>query len=245
MTELLDKDLVKSLNVNEVISTIQAGTSQNGGNNQSETPQLGGGIKNTYAELSTIGMNLSDSEDEEMSVQSNMNTLQLINKINNLIQKGGQKLSEHDTSDSEYSDGGGLPTLNMNDDSSSSESETNMKGGDGEEDNENNQQGGMDEEAQEMLSLENKLQMEGGANPVFMKMLSIRKLLSETFGKNGIYVMVVASKLAKKFDPNKNKSESELLNEVKKYVSSNKSTVENMLKDAEKEIADKRNSKKK
>ncbi len=147
----------------------------------------------------------------------------------------------------------------MNDDSSSTESETNMKGGDEgdseddennqqggmDEDDENNQQGGMDEDAQEMLSLENKLQMEGGANPVFMKMLSIRKLLSETFGKNGIYVMVVASKLAKKFDPNKNKSESELLNEVKKYVSSNKSTVENMLKDAEKEITDKRNAKKK
>jgi hypothetical protein len=86
--------------------------------------------------------------------------------------------------------------------------------------------------------------LDGGTNPTFMKMIAIRKLLAAATGVNGIALMSVASKLAKQFDPNKSKSESELVSEVKKYIDSNKAKVESMVKEAERSIADKRKSKK-
>jgi hypothetical protein len=239
MTDLssLKKELITATPQLDVVnSVISAATSKSQGGGNS-IKQSGGGIKNTYSDLSTIGMNFSDEDDDNNSLKSNMNSLQLINKINNIIQQQGG--GSHRSAQPMES------TIGWDNSSSSSESNNNdQEGGNDDSDDSDEQDGGGNEDEQEMLQLEQKLMGGKDTNPSFQKMLNVRAILTNIFGDKGIYVMSVASKLNNKIDPSKSKSVDVVSSEVKKYIESNKSVVENMLKDAKKQMEEKRKNKK-
>ena len=85
-----------------------------------------------------------------------------------------------------------------------------------------------------------------GSNPSFNKLLKLRAIIADKLGlKQTPSVMVVASKLASKFDKDKTKSEEELVKEVKKWLDDNKSEAMKIYNEAEKTKQMKREAKKK